>query len=85
MLQEQAIIIKQENFQGDYRVLHMNAPKIGPLVTPGQFIHLKVPKLNDRILLDATVIVSENEILIFSNIIIVIKIFFIWISNIKIT
>ena len=28
----------------------MNAPKIGPLVTPGQFIHLKVPKLNDRIL-----------------------------------
>ena len=50
MIQEEAIILKHENFQGDYRILHMNAPKIGPLVTPGQFIHLKVPKLNDRIL-----------------------------------
>lgn len=50
MIQEEAIILKHENFQGDYRILHMNAPKISPLVTPGQFIHLKVPKLNDRIL-----------------------------------
>tara|TARA_S200000501_G_scaffold378060_1_gene438910 strand:+ start:1885 stop:2664 length:780 start_codon:yes stop_codon:yes gene_type:complete len=50
MIQELANIIKHENFQGDYRILSMEAPKIGPLVKPGQFIHLKVPKLNDRIL-----------------------------------
>ena len=50
MIQEIVQIIKHENFQGDYRILALKAPKIGPLVKPGQFIHLKVPKLNDRIL-----------------------------------
>lgn len=50
MIQELANIIKHENFQGDYRILSMEAPRIGPLVKPGQFVHLKVPKLNDRIL-----------------------------------
>ncbi len=50
MIQEKATVLKHDNFQGDYRILHLASPGIGPHVKPGQFIHLQVPQLGDRIL-----------------------------------
>ncbi len=37
-------------FQGGYRLLEMCAPGIAPQVRPGQFVHLRVPHLNDALL-----------------------------------
>ena len=50
MIQEKATVLRHDNFQGDYRILHLASPGIGPHVKPGQFIHLQVPQLGDRIL-----------------------------------
>ncbi len=50
MKQETATVIEHQNFQGDYRILRLAAPSVGPLVKPGQFVHLQVPRLGDRIL-----------------------------------
>jgi len=50
MKQETATVIEHHNFQGDYRILRLNAPAVGPNVRPGQFIHLQIPQLGDRIL-----------------------------------
>ena len=50
MKQEKSIVIEHRNFQGDYRILRLAAPSIGPLVAPGQFLELQVPRLGDRIL-----------------------------------
>jgi len=50
MKQEKATVLEHDNFQGEYRILRLAAPTIGPLVKPGQFIHLKIPQLGDRIL-----------------------------------
>jgi dihydroorotate dehydrogenase electron transfer subunit len=50
MKQEKSTVIEHRNFQGDYRILRLAAPAIGPLVTPGQFLELQVPRLGDRIL-----------------------------------
>ena len=50
MIQEKATVLRHDNFQGDYRILHLDSPGIGPHVKPGQFIHLQVPQLGDRIL-----------------------------------
>lgn len=50
MKQEKATVIEHQNFQGDYRILRLAAPAVGPLVKPGQFIHLQIPRLGDRIL-----------------------------------
>jgi dihydroorotate dehydrogenase electron transfer subunit len=50
MKQEKATILEHHNFQGDYRILHLAAPNVGPLVKPGQFLHLQIPQLGDRIL-----------------------------------
>ncbi len=50
MKQEKAIVIEHDNFQGEYRVLRLSAPIVGPLVKPGQFLHLEIPRLNERVL-----------------------------------
>ena len=50
MKQEKATVIEHHNFQGEYRILRLAAPAVGPLVKPGQFLELQVPRLNERIL-----------------------------------
>jgi dihydroorotate dehydrogenase electron transfer subunit len=50
MKQELTTVVEHHNFQGDYRILRLAAPKVGPLVQPGQFLELQVPRLGDRIL-----------------------------------
>ncbi|MEN8254040.1 MAG: dihydroorotate dehydrogenase electron transfer subunit [Verrucomicrobiota bacterium] len=50
MKQEKTTVAEHHNFQGDYRILRLSAPAIGPLVKPGQFLELQVPRLDDRIL-----------------------------------
>lgn len=50
MKQEKTTVLKHRNFQGDYRILQLAAPAVGPLVQPGQFLELLVPQLGDRIL-----------------------------------
>jgi dihydroorotate dehydrogenase electron transfer subunit len=50
MKQEKATVQEHRNFQGDYRILRLAAPAVGPLVRPGQFMHLQIPRMGDRIL-----------------------------------
>ena len=50
MKQEKSTVAEHHNFQGDYRILRLAAPGIGPLVRPGQFLHLLIPHLGDRVL-----------------------------------
>ncbi len=50
MKQEKTTVLEHDNFQGDYRILRLGAPAVGPLVKPGQFLELQVPHLGDRIL-----------------------------------
>jgi dihydroorotate dehydrogenase electron transfer subunit len=50
MKQEKATVLEHQNFQGEYRILRLQAPEIGPLVQPGQFLHLQIPQVDDRIL-----------------------------------
>ena len=50
MKQEKATVLEHRNFQGDYRILRLASPAVGPLVRPGQFIHLQIPRMGDRIL-----------------------------------
>jgi dihydroorotate dehydrogenase electron transfer subunit len=50
MKQEKSIVVEHHNFQGEYRILRLSAPQVGPLVKPGQFLHLLIPHLGDRIL-----------------------------------
>lgn len=50
MKQEKTTVVEHHNFQGDYRILRLAAPEIGPLVKPGQFLHLLIPHLGDRVL-----------------------------------
>ena len=50
MKQEKATVLEHRNFQGDYRILRLAAPAVGPLVRPGQFMHLQIPRMGDRIL-----------------------------------
>ena len=50
MKQENTTVLEHHNFQGDYRILRLAAPEIGPLVKPGQFLHLLIPHLGDRVL-----------------------------------
>jgi len=50
MKQEKATVVEHHNFQGEYRILRLAAPEIGPLVKPGQFLELLVPRLGDRVL-----------------------------------
>jgi len=50
MKQEKTTVLEHHNFQGDYRILWLAAPAVGPRVKPGQFLELQVPHLGDRIL-----------------------------------
>ena len=50
MTQENTTVIEHRLFQGDYRLLKLSARAIGPLVQPGQFVHLRVPRLADAVL-----------------------------------
>ncbi len=44
------VIEKHTAMRGGYRKLVLHAPEIAPLVKPGQFAHLRVPNLRDRLL-----------------------------------
>jgi len=50
MTQEKTTVLEHRVFQGEYRLLKLAAPVIGPLVQPGQFVHLRVPRLEDAVL-----------------------------------
>ena len=50
MKQEKATVVEHHNFQGEYRILRLSAPSVGPLVQPGQFLHLQIPQLGERVL-----------------------------------
>jgi dihydroorotate dehydrogenase electron transfer subunit len=50
MKQENTSVIEHRAFQGDYRLLRLAAPEIGPRVKPGQFVHLRVPRLANAVL-----------------------------------
>jgi dihydroorotate dehydrogenase electron transfer subunit len=50
MTQETTTVTEHRLFQGDYRLLRLSAPAIGPLVQPGQFVHLRVPRLANAVL-----------------------------------
>ncbi len=50
MNQEKTTVVQHEIFQGDYRLLRVVAPLIGPQVQPGQFVHLRIPRLENAVL-----------------------------------
>ena len=50
MKQEKTIVLTHELFHGEYRLLKFSAPEIGPLVQPGQFVHLRIPRLKNAVL-----------------------------------
>ncbi len=50
MTQEETIVLEHRVFQGDYRLLRLFAPQIGPQVQPGQFVHLKIPRFEQAVL-----------------------------------
>ncbi|MBC8206331.1 MAG: dihydroorotate dehydrogenase electron transfer subunit [Kiritimatiellales bacterium] len=50
MNQEKTTVVQHELFQGDYRLLRVAAPVIGPQVQPGQFVHLRIPRLENAVL-----------------------------------
>lgn len=47
---EQATVVAHAPIQGSYNLLQMNAPGVAARVCPGQFIHIKVPYLEECIL-----------------------------------
>jgi dihydroorotate dehydrogenase electron transfer subunit len=47
---EQAEVIRQQCCGGAYRELVLRAPAVAQAVTPGQFIHLRVPRLEQAVL-----------------------------------
>lgn len=47
---EEAIVIEHLPIQGGYHLLRMRAPRIAPEVRPGQFVHVKVPHLEECLL-----------------------------------
>ena len=50
MNQEKTTVLEHRVFQGEYRLLKLAAPVIGPQVQPGQFVHLRVPRLENAVL-----------------------------------
>ena len=50
MNQEKTTVIEHKLFHGEYRLLRLAAPKIGPQVKPGQFIHVRIPRLEQAVL-----------------------------------
>jgi len=47
---EQATVIDHQPIHGGYNLLRMRAPSVAPQVRPGQFIHVKVPHLDECVL-----------------------------------
>lgn len=47
---EEAIVIDHLPIHGGYNLLRMRAPEVAPRVQPGQFIHVKVPHLDECVL-----------------------------------
>lgn len=47
---EQAIVISQQPIQGGYNLLHLRSPGIASQVRPGQFVHIKIPRLEECVL-----------------------------------
>lgn len=50
MVVEEAKVVEHRRFQGEYRLLGMEAPEIAPHVEPGQFVHLRVPHMAESVL-----------------------------------
>jgi len=50
MLIEISNVLSNNPLRGDYRVLVLKSPQIAPKVQPGQFIHVRVPGLNEAVL-----------------------------------
>ncbi len=47
---EEAKVVEQREVRGGYNLLVLAAPAIAPGVRPGQFVHLRVPRLDDSVL-----------------------------------
>jgi len=50
MFAETVKVLHQEEVQGGYRVLALEAPRIAPGVRPGQFVHVRVPHMEHAVL-----------------------------------
>lgn len=50
VIDEKCIVLKHEEIGAGYRYLVLDAPRIAPLLEPGQFIHVKVPLLEESAL-----------------------------------
>ncbi len=50
MYQENANVISQEKVQGGYHVLTLRAPLMVSAVQPGQFVHVRVPHMEESLL-----------------------------------
>lgn len=50
MLMETAKVLSNNLVTGEYRVLILTSPQIGPQAQPGQFVHLRVPHLAEAVL-----------------------------------
>lgn len=47
---DEAIVVEHQDFQGGYRLLALEAPGIAPAVRPGQFVHVRVPHMEQALL-----------------------------------
>ncbi len=43
-------VADQSEFQGGYRLLTLDAPDIAPEVSPGQFVHVRIPHMEESVL-----------------------------------
>ncbi|MDK2857887.1 MAG: dihydroorotate dehydrogenase electron transfer subunit [Verrucomicrobiota bacterium] len=50
MIQEKTTVLEHRIFHGDYRLLKLSAPLVGPQVRPGQFVHIRIPRLEHAVL-----------------------------------
>lgn len=50
MIDESARVAQHTTIQGGYRCLALDAPRIAQAARPGQFVHLLIPRLDDRLL-----------------------------------
>ena len=48
--QEDTRVLENKNYKGDYFCITFHAPTISPSVTPGQFVHLRLPNSPDLLL-----------------------------------
>lgn len=43
-------VIDQTEVQGGYRILRLRAPGVAPAVQPGQFVHIRIPHMEESVL-----------------------------------